>query len=128
MTSKKHRLNMKIIFLMVASLILCCAACKDNAEENATKTFDKELWKAKDAEDNYSYRDEMLEDLVYKVQLKGLTKEEVITMLGEPDRTNGDYLYYEVLAKEVGAFPLHKKFLVIKLAKDNTVEWRKIKD
>jgi hypothetical protein len=49
-------------------------------------------------------------------------------MLGAPDRTNGEYLYYEVLTKEMGLITLHKKFLVIKLAKDNTVEWRKIKD
>lgn len=118
---------MKTKFLIVC-LIFCCLSCKDNKEENSKKTFDTALWKAKDTNDNYSYRDEMLEDLVYKVKLKGLTKAEVITMLGEPDRTNEDYLYYEVLAKEVGAFPLHKKFLVLKLAKDNTVEWRKIKD
>ncbi len=79
-------------------------------------------------EDNYSYRDEMLDDLVYNVKLKGLTKQQVIAMLGEPERTNDGHLYYEVLSEEVGSFPLHKKFLVIKLDKNNVVEWRKIKD
>ncbi|MEO5776281.1 MAG: hypothetical protein ABIQ27_05215 [Flavobacterium sp.] len=118
---------MKTKFL-IACFILCCLSCKDNKEEISKKNFDTTLWKAKDEDDNYNYRDEMLEDLVYKVKLKGLTKKEVIAKLGEPDRINEDYLYYEVLAKEIGAFPLHKKFLVLKLAKDNTVEWRKIKD
>ncbi len=124
----KNLETMKIICVIAASLTVCIFACKGNAEENPKKVFDKELWKAKDTHGNYSYRDEMLEDLVYKVKLKGIKKEEVIAMLGEPDRTNEEYLYYEVLAKEVGAFPLHKKFLVLKMAKDNTVEWRKIKD
>jgi hypothetical protein len=119
---------MKTICLLAASLIFCCFSCKDNTTENPKKTFDRELWKDKDIEGNYSFRDDMLNDLVYKVKLKGLAKEEVIKMLGEPDRTNEDYLYYEVLAKEIGAITLHKKFLVIKLAKNNTVEWRKIKD
>ena len=119
---------MKIICIMAASLVLCCLSCQDNRDENPKKAFDKELWNAKDGDDNYSHRDEMLDNLVYNVKLKGLTKEEVITMLGEPDRTNNEYLYYEVLVKEIVAFPLHKKFLVLKLAKDNTVEWRKIKD
>jgi hypothetical protein len=113
---------------IIASLLFFCMSCQDNRKENPKKAFDKELWKTKDAEGNYSYRDEMLDNLVYKVKLKGLKKGEIISMLGEPDRTNNDYLYYEVLAKEIGSFPLHKKFLVIKLAKDNTVEWRKIKE
>lgn len=82
----------------------------------------------KDIRGGYSFRDEMLDSLVYSEKLKGLTKEEVIKMLGEPERTNNGYLYYEVVANEVGAFPFHKKFLVLKLAKDGTVEWRKIKD
>lgn len=120
--------NMKIIGLMLACFVLSCLSCKDNKDENPKKTFDAVLWKVKDTDGNYSYRDEMLDDLVYKVTLKGLTKQEVITMLGEPDRTNEDYLYYEVLSKDVGAIPFSKKFLVIKLDKDNTVEWRKIKD
>ena len=119
---------MKIICLIAASALLIFLSCKDNKEENPKKTFDKELWKAKDTDGNYSFRDEMLDNLVYKVKLKGLTKQEVITMLGEPDRTNEDYLYYEVLSKEVGAIPFSKKFLVIKLDKNDTVEWRKIKD
>jgi hypothetical protein len=119
---------MKIICIMAVSLLICLVSCKDNTAENTTKTFDKELWKEKDVEGNYSFRDDMLDDLVYKVKLKGLAKEEVIKMLGAPDRTNGEYLYYEVLTKEMGLITLHKKFLVIKLAKDNTVEWRKIKD
>ena len=119
---------MKITFLIALSFILCCLSCKDNREENPKKAFDAALWKVKDIDDNYSYRDEMLDDLVYKVKLKGLTKEKILTMLGEPDRKNEDYLYYEVLSKKVGAFPLHKKFLVLKLDKNNLVEWRKIKD
>jgi hypothetical protein len=114
--------------LIIASLLLFCLSCQGNREENPKRAFDAGLWKTKNAEGNYRYRDEMLEDLVYKVRLKGLTKKEVIALLGEPDRANNGYLYYEVLAKEIGMLPFHKKFLVLKLDKNNTVEWRKIKD
>src|SRR6476620_12023054 len=110
------------------ALVFIFFSCKDTVEESPKKTFDKELWNGKDVEDNYSYRDDMLNDLVYNVKLKGLNKQEVTAMLGEADRTNEDYLYYEILSKEVGIFPLHKKFLVLKFDKNNTVEWRKIKD
>lgn len=113
---------------MVASIAISCLSCQDNRKENPKKAFDKELWQVKDIRGGYSFRDEMLDSLVYREKLKGLRKEEVIKMLGEPERTNNGYLYYEVVANEVGAFPLHKKYLVLKLSKDNIVEWRKIKE
>lgn len=116
------------INIIITLVFFICTSCKDAAVENPQKEFDKVLWETKDVEGNYSNRDAMLEDLVYNVKLKGLPKQELISMLGEPDRINKEYLYYEILSNEVGAFPLHKKFLVIKLDKDNTVEWRKIKD
>lgn len=120
-------LNMKAITILVVFFLFI--SCKENSEEILKKTFDAAFWSVRDDEGNYAHRDEMLEDLVYKVQLKGLTKEKVITMLGEPDRTNNDYLYYDVYIKEENrVFPFQKRYLVLKLAKDNTVEWRKIKD
>lgn len=112
----------------ILAVLFLFLSCKNNVEENPKKTFDAVLWLVKDTEGNYAHREEMLDNLVYKVTLKGLPKEEIIKMLGEPERTDNNHLFYEVSSKQVGAFPLHKKFLVIKLDKNNTVEWRKIKD
>lgn len=119
---------MKIICIIAASIAFSSISCQGNSENNPKKAFDKELWKVKDIRGEYSFRDEMLDSLVYREKIKGLTKEEVIKMLGKPDWTNKEYLYYEADAKGVGFFSLHKKYLVLKLAKDSTMEWRKIKD
>lgn len=116
---------MKIICIIAASIALICISCQGNVEDNPKKAFDKELWKVKDIRGNYSFRDEMLDSLVYKEKLKGLTKEEVIKMLGQPSRTNKGHLYYEI-SNDAGVLPFHKKFLVLKLAENGTVEWRKI--
>lgn len=119
---------MKIYFL-IAVFTASLVSCNGNIEEIPKREFDKELWKTKDNEGNYSYRAEMLDDLVYKIKLKGFSKDSVITLLGEPERTNNDYLYYDVyIRKENRVIPFQKRYLVLKLAKDNTVEWRKIKD
>ena len=75
---------------------------------------------------DYPYRNEMLKDLVYNVALKGSKKEEVIDLLGQPDRSDSSYLFYAIAQERIGFFPLHTKTLVIKLTKDSTVEWRKI--
>ncbi len=120
---------MKMICLTAALSLFCLLSCKDNAAESPKRDFDTALWKTKDITGNYPFRDEMLEDLVYRIKLKGFPKEKVTKMLGEPDWTNKDYLYYEVfIKKENRVFPFQKRYLVLKLAKDNTVEWRKIKD
>lgn len=74
------------------------------------------------------YRNNMLNDLVYNQQLKGLKYNTVIDMLGQPNRTDNGHLFYTIDKKYFGntAVILHTKTLVIKLGKDSTVEWRKI--
>lgn len=75
---------------------------------------------------DYLYRNEMLKDLISNHSLKGLKKDELIDLLGPPDRIDSGYLFYMIAQKRLYFFPLHTKTLVIKLAKDSTVEWRKI--
>lgn len=87
--------------------------------------FNKIKWSIK--EDNeYPYRDKMLNDLIVTIKLKGLKKKAVIDLLGQPDRINSDYLYYKIAVQRIGFFPIHTKTFVIKLTTDSTVEWRKI--
>lgn len=117
-------------------LSLYCLACNNTREEKSdkadsgTKTeikFDKTKWRTKDGRD-YPYRNDMLEDLMNNQNLKGLKRDEVIVLLGQPDRIDSSYLFYMIAQKRIEFFPLHTKTLVIKLAKDSTVEWRKIHD
>lgn len=75
---------------------------------------------------DYPYRDKMLKDLITNHLLRGVKKEELVNMLGQPGRSDSDYLFYTIAQERLGFFPLHTKSLVIKLTKDSTVEWRKI--
>ncbi len=86
--------------------------------------FDKAKWKTKEGED-YPYRESMLKDVVYNDTVRTLNREEVIDLLGEPDRMNEGHLYYLISQKRIASWPLHKKFMVIKVSSD-TIEWIKV--
>ena len=99
---------------------------KNRRQDVSQEKFDKIKWRTKDGRD-YPYRNGMLNDLVYNQKLKGLKKEEVLNLLGQPNRTDSNYLFYTIYQEFLGDIPVpvHTKTLVIKLAQD-TVEWRKI--
>lgn len=117
---------MKLVIFLISFLSIFYACNNNGKQADANeKKFNKIKWGTKDDKD-YPYRDKMLDDLISNVNLKGLKKEEVINMLGQPDRIDNSYLFYRIAQKRMGFFPLHTKTLVIKLTSDSTVEWRKI--
>jgi len=124
---------MRIRFL-IPLLLICCLACNTEKEEKsdlsdrgtvAEITFDKTRWRAKEGPD-YPYRAQMLNDLVYNDTLRALNKDEILELLGEPNRSNEGHLYYMITQKRLGFWPLHTKTLVIKLSDDNSIDWIKI--
>ena len=115
-------------------LILCCLACNtergekaDDAELETTAdiAFDKTKWRVKEGQ-NYPFRDLMLNDVVYNDTVRTLDADEIVELLGEPDRINDGHLYYMVSQKRLGPWPLHTKTMVIKLTADRSIEWIKI--
>jgi hypothetical protein len=106
-------------------VLLCFFSCKPTTKEEEPVPFDKVKWRAQVGND-YPYREQMLQDVIANEGLKGLKKVELIELLGQPDRVDSSYLFYRVSQKRIGFFPLNTKTLVIKLASDSTVEWRKI--
>ncbi len=107
-------------------LSLCFLGCnktqeeKSEEKERVTKTdipFESTKWKTKDGTD-YPFRNKMLKDLLAKDTLRHLKKEEVIVLLGQPDRMDKAYLFYRIVQERVGILPLHTKTLVIKLSKE----------
>src|SRR5687768_8470566 len=118
---------MKIKNLLILFFI-GCLSCKNNNEKNTEEKFDRMKWATKEGK-KYPYRDKMLNDLVYKQKLKGLKKEQVLNMLGQPNRTDSNYFFYIVDQRFLGEMPvpMHTKSLVIKFLND-TVEWRKVKE
>ena len=112
---------------LVTLFLICCFSCKNKTNENAPEKFDKRKWTIEE-NNKYPYRDKMLNDLVYNIKLKGFKKDSVISLLGKPNRTDTNYLFYLVNQDLLGnVLPFNTKFLVIKF-KNDTVEWRKIKE
>lgn len=120
---------MRLIKLM-SLLLLCTMACKNSSDDtsaNKEEKFDKIKWLTKEG-NTYPYRDAMLKDLIDNYLVHGLKKDDLLDMLGEPNRTNEGHLYYTLTQTHFANLPvpLRTKTLVVKLTKDNTVEWRKI--
>lgn len=124
-------MHLRVTFLI---FLLICMSCNRAQEEStvvdmsatATKIkFDKTKWGTKEDSD-YPYRELMLHDIVYNDTIRELTKDELLELLGEPDRSNEGHLYYMISQKKLGFWPIKTKTLVIKLFEDNTIEWIKI--
>jgi hypothetical protein len=81
--------------------------------------FDKELWHTKDGMD-FPYRAKMYKDLLYGDTLRVIQREEILQLLGEPDRIDSNYLFYEVSQEHIGFIPFQTKTLVIILSGDST--------
>ncbi len=107
---------------------MCFLSCKkeDRTETDKKETipvaaFDKIKWKTKENRD-YPYRDKMLDYLMTSDTLKKLKKEEVLNLLGQPDRIDSAYLFYRINQQRLYFFPLHTKTLVIKLKENDSVK------
>ena len=82
--------------------------------------FNKEKWMITEGSD-YIYRQKMLNDIIETRILKGLTREEVLALLGEPTRIDKNYLFYKVSESKIGFFTLGTKTLVLQLTQDSVV-------
>lgn len=125
----------RIVILIISLVFLLCLLfygnyliTKNINQDIRQEKFDKIKWATREGR-HYPYRNNMLNDLITNQKLKGIKKDEVLFMLGQPTRTDSNYLFYTVDQKFIGEIPvpLYTKSLVIKFAND-TVEWRKIKE
>ncbi len=112
-------------------LFFCCFSCSnENAGTGKQATaldsiFTHEKWMATDGQD-YTYRDQIYRDVLYNDTIRSLGKAELLDLLGEPDRTNEDYLYYTIDQKRLGLWPLHTRTMVFKLTEHDSIEWIKL--
>ncbi len=121
--------------LLAAMIVICCTACKNSTETetesdsdtNSAATempFDKQKWNTKDGYD-YPFRPKIVNHLIKKENLaefKKLKKDELIEMLGQPNRTDSLYLFYTITENRAGIMMLSSKTMVIKMRPDNTIE------
>ncbi len=110
---------------MLFLLMVTACETEKNPEKEIEVIFDKTKWREKDGRD-YPYRYLMFNDVVYNDTIRSLNKDEILDLLGEPDKINDGHLYYLITQTHIGLWPLKTKTLVIKLAEDNSIEWIKI--
>lgn len=130
-----HRYPMRTT-LFIPLAFLFCFACQPEMEEKpkqeesesvAEMKFDKTKWAVKDGED-YPFRDQMVDDVLYNDTVRTLNGNEILQLLGKPDRTNEGHLYYRITETRLGFWMLHAKTLVIKLSADQSIDWIKLHD
>ncbi len=122
---RKTSITIAVVLIVIIASIFAWAVYTPAVKTGKTEQFNEVKWKIKDGE-NYPYRNGMLKDLIDNQKLKGLSKEELIAQLGEPDRIDNGHLFYLIAQRRVGFFPVGTKTLVVKLTDDGIVEWRKI--
>ncbi len=132
--SRLDRIGLPIRAIVIILLISGCFSCNSTPEQNAGNEakgspsemkFDQAKWQIKEGY-HYPYRDQMVDDLLYTDRLRVLEKDEIIDLLGKPNRTDSLFLFYTISQKRLFFFPLHTKTMVIKLSDDNTVDWIKL--
>lgn len=120
-----------IIILILITFSLSCNTNRAEQSENENISavyeisFDKEKWRTKEGKD-YPFREGMLNEILYTDTVRSLNKYKALDLLGEPDRSNENYLYYMIDQKRLGSWVIHSKTMVIKFTDDITVEWIKI--
>src|SRR5688500_16009134 len=116
--------------IYILSVLLCCLSCTSSNSDPSDTTdinkatplkFESTKWKMR-VDNDYPYRDRMLNDLIASKILKGMKREYVLDLLGRPTRVDTNYLFYRVAQKRLGFFPLHTKTLVIQLSGDTLVK------
>ena len=84
--------------------------------------FDTSVWK--NSTTSSSIRLRMADDLINERKLNGLTRKEVVTLLGEPTKT-GYFKEYDLvyhLGPERGFISIDSEWLVLKLGADGRIE------
>ncbi len=103
--------------------LLFCSACsnKDEAPKPNIK-FERTKWDTKDGV-KYTYRKQMINDLLNNYNWPGVKKDSVLHLLGEPDVIEEDiFMLYHYEQKHFGSFVLSTQSLVIELTTDSTVK------
>lgn len=128
-----HYRNQTFVLFLYLSLLAGLLACRTDPERDtgsaggpvASIPFNAKNWQARDG-DRYPYRDGMLDAVLHTDTIRGLKRTRILELLGPPDRQADGHLYYLVDQTRLAFWPLHSKFLVVKLEADDTVAWIRV--
>jgi hypothetical protein len=107
----------RILFAMLMGIAVAFALKGCKKEPEGVRRFELNKWKAAVEEDQVSVRRKMLVDLMNRYRLEGMTREDVVQLLGPPERS-GDgpegHLSY-VIGLEEGSVALDHEWLYLKM-------------
>ncbi|WP_421765043.1 hypothetical protein [Ekhidna sp.] len=116
-------------------LLILFFSCENSKEEKSTTNelkedlkeipFSSKMWKEK-IEDTYPHRAKMYREVLYGESVRTLSKQEVLSMLGKPDKEENNHCYYLIDRTGIGSWTLNQKSMVIKFKADDSVEWIKM--
>ena len=89
------------------------------------RAFNQKEWAIKTG-DGYPFRPVMIDDVLYNKEIRALTKDSLLMVLGRPDREENNHLYYLIDQKRIGFWPMNTKTMVVKINETSTIEWIKI--
>ncbi|HKJ06471.1 MAG TPA: hypothetical protein VJ970_03310 [Flavobacteriaceae bacterium] len=120
-------------FLVVLSCILvasCAESDNDNPldiSENSLNDsiFNRAKWDIKE-NNTYVYRKYMMDDIVYNDTIRDLNKQQILNLLGEPNRVNENHIYYLIDETRLIFWPLHTTMVVFRFNDKDEVVWIKI--
>ncbi|RZJ72998.1 hypothetical protein [Flavobacterium sp.] len=104
-------MSKRTLYFLV-TLLLVVSACRKSDEKLHRIPFDRTKWQSAD-QNGYQYREAMVDDLLHGHKLKGLTKPEVLEKLGNPTRTDGNFMFYRLSQTEVGILTISSRTLVL---------------
>ncbi len=112
-----------LTYILILMTLLSSCKCNNSQapKEPDVVRFDKIKWQQKD-DQGYTYRDKMAGDLITSKTLDGLKRADVLNLLGNPDRNEQNYLFYELLEEKAYGFSLNKKVMLVYIGADSVVE------
>ena len=113
----------KLKIFTFSFLCIILISCKSDAPE--VIAFNQVQWNTKEGKD-YLYRPQMLNNVLYNDTIRSLNKEQIVSLLGNPDYTKENFMYYRIKEKRAGLWTLHTTTMVIKFKDETTIEWIKV--
>ena len=108
---------------MIIGLIPLFHSCVQEPEKETS--FDRSKWLIKEGYE-YPYRPEMLKDIVYNDTVRSLSRTELHELLGAPDRSQENHLYYRIDQTRFLGWPMHTQTMVVKINEKDSIDWIKI--
>ena len=111
-----------LIFLVIGGLLLTHFLSEEAVDEIS---FDRKKWMEKEGS-SYSFRNQMVRDVLYNDTIRTLNKQELIQLLGEPSKTVNRHMYYDISKKRLGLWTVKARSLVVKVDSLEAIEWIKL--